>query len=109
MMRLLTDAFSDQDWPRLPCLRFPQYWTYWSQRLVWTLKPSCASIASTHCELQLPDCEARATAPATGFPGTTRGRRKLTVSATHAARMYTPTRRARARMARSLRWRPTFG
>src|SRR5438105_12705745 len=54
-------------------------------------------MAVTHAELQFPDCEARATAPATGFPGTTRGRRKLTVSATHAARMYTPTRRARAR------------
>ena len=58
---------------------------YWSHRLVCTLKPSCCSTASTHCELQLPDCSARATAPATGLPGTTLGSKKLTVIATHAA------------------------
>jgi hypothetical protein len=43
-------------------------------------------MAMTHWELQFPDCDALATAPATGFPGTTRGRRKLTVNATQAAR-----------------------
>src|SRR5487761_1252592 len=72
-MRLLTGAFSDQDCPRFPWARLPRYWTYWSHRLVWTLKPSCSSTAITHCALQLPDCEALATAPATGLPGTTRG------------------------------------
>src|SRR5581483_2515526 len=52
----------------------------------------------THCWLQLPDCDARAIAPATGLPGTTRGSRKLTVIATHAASRYTRMRRARAAM-----------
>ena len=34
----------------------------------------------------MPDDSARAIAPATGLPGTTRGSRKLTVTATQAAR-----------------------
>jgi hypothetical protein len=49
------------------------------------LKPSCSSIALIQNELQITDDYARAIAPATGLPGTTRGRRKLTVIATHAA------------------------
>jgi hypothetical protein len=42
-------------------------------------------MAIMHWELQLPDCEALATAPATGLPGTTRGSKKLSVRATQAA------------------------
>src|SRR5438132_14078441 len=99
-IRLPTGAFSDHECPRSPCTRLPRYWTYWSHRGVWTLYPSCSSTARTHCSLQLPDCDARATAPATGFPGTTRGRRKLTVIATHAASTYTPSLRRITTLAR---------
>jgi hypothetical protein len=60
---------------------------YWAHRLLCTSNPSCSSTARRHTELQLPDADALATALATGLPGTTRGRRKLTVIATHAARM----------------------
>src|SRR5690242_20200240 len=84
-MRLPTGALSDQEWPRSPCARATMYCTYWSHMLVWTLKPSWDATAATHFSLQSPDAEARATATATGLPGTTRGKRKLTVIATHAA------------------------
>src|ERR1700729_3691355 len=85
-IRLLTCAFSDHEKPRFPCTRFPRYCTYCTQRLVCTLKANWSSMALTQMELQMPDDCARAMAPATGLPGTTRGSRKLTVIATHAAR-----------------------
>src|SRR6202162_4566588 len=78
-MRLPTEAFSDHEWPRSPCKRWLQYARYWSHRLVWTLNPSCALMASMHWLLQFPDCDARAPAPATWLPGNTRGKRKLIV------------------------------
>src|SRR5580700_10281752 len=54
-IRLVTGAFSDHEKPRFPCTRFPRYCTYCTQRLVWTLKPSCSSIALIQNELQMPD------------------------------------------------------